>query len=241
MQPAVERHDAIVRAAIASHGGYVFSSAGDAFSAAFGRVGDAVAAAIDAQRALQAEEWPPPAVIRVRMGLHTGEAQERDGNYFGSAVNRAARIMSAGHGGRVLASSTTAALLADIDVGLRMVGEVELAGLSRPEAVHQVTANGMQAEFPPLRSRRATVGNLPLPRDSILGREQELADLGDLLKAHRAVTLTGVGGVGKTRLARGRWQRPTAGSVTTTRRCASHSRASGRPSGRVPGRGCGTA
>ena len=101
MQAALERHDEILRSAIEDHSGYVFSTSGDAFAAAFERAGDAIVAATDAQHSLGAERWPDTAVVRVRMGMHTGEAEERGGDYFGPVLNRAARIMSAGHGGQM--------------------------------------------------------------------------------------------------------------------------------------------
>jgi DNA-binding winged helix-turn-helix (wHTH) protein len=110
MRSALQRHDELLRAAIDETGGHVFSQAGDSVAAVFARVGDAVGASSRAQRSLADEEWPPSCPIRVRMGLHVGEAQERDGNYFGAAVNRAARIMAAGHGGQILASSAVAAV-----------------------------------------------------------------------------------------------------------------------------------
>ena len=114
MQVALERHDEILRSTVQGRGGYVFSTAGDAFSVAFTRASDAVEAAVAAQHDLGAESWPAATPIRVRMGLHTGEAEERDGDYFGTALNRSARIMSAGHGGQVLASSLTAGLVGDV-------------------------------------------------------------------------------------------------------------------------------
>ena len=113
MRRALERHDQILREAIDAHGGSVFSTAGDAFSAAFHTPGDAVGAALGAQRALQAEDWPDEARVRVRMGVHVGTVQERQGDYFGSAVNRAARLMGLGHGGQVLVSLAVEELVRD--------------------------------------------------------------------------------------------------------------------------------
>ena len=111
MREALARHDELLRSSIAGHGGYVFSAAGDGLGAAFARSIDALSAAVDAQRALTAEPWPQGAALRVRMGVHSGETEERDGNYFGSAVNRAARIMAAAQGGQVVVSDVTAGLL----------------------------------------------------------------------------------------------------------------------------------
>ena len=157
MRAALERHDAILRAAIEAHGGFVFSTAGDAFSAAFQTPGDAVGAALDAQRALQAEPWPDEAPVRVRMGVHLGTVQERDGDYFGSAVNRAARLMGLAHGGQVLVSLAVEELVRDDlaeGVGLKGLGEHGLRGLSRPETVFQLTAPDLVEEFPAARVRR---------------------------------------------------------------------------------------
>jgi predicted ATPase/class 3 adenylate cyclase len=195
MRTAVARHDEIVRGAIEAHGGYVFATGGDGFGAAFGRANEALAAAADAQAALAAEAWPDGAVLRVRMGLHTGEVDERGGDYFGPAVNRAARIMSAGHGGQVLVSATTAALVG-VD-GLVDLGEHVLAGLGTPERVYQAG----KGSFPALRSVGAVPSNLPPERSVFVGRERELGVVASLVRSARVVTLTGVGGVGKTRLA----------------------------------------
>src|SRR5437868_5755117 len=126
MRSALGVHDELLRQAIEAHGGYVFSTAGDAFAAAFGRAADAVGAAVDGQRALQSERWPGGIFLRVRMGIHTGEAVERDGDYFGPTLNRAARLMAIGHGGQVLVSSTTAAVLGNTDGLLKDLGDHRL-------------------------------------------------------------------------------------------------------------------
>jgi class 3 adenylate cyclase len=182
MQASLERHDEILRSAIVDRGGYGFSTAGDAFSAAFARVEEGVRAAVWAQRARAEEVWPDGLSIGVWMGLHTGEEQERAGDYFGSTVNRAARIMSFAHGGQVLVSAATTQLLADTRVELREVGELSLKGLVRPETVSQLVAEGLRSEFPALRVQRERLGNLPLSRDSFVGREQELLRLEEILK-----------------------------------------------------------
>jgi predicted ATPase/class 3 adenylate cyclase len=204
MQVALEHHDEILRSAIEGHGGYVFSTAGDAFSAAFGRVGDAVDAAVAAQRRLAAERWSEATTIRVRMGIHTGEAQERGGDYFGGAVNRAARIMAAGHGGRVLCSSQTAGLvLAVASSGLEFedLGEVRLKDLLEPIRVSEALWSGRGATRLPLRSLDGVANNLPVLPTRLVGRSSELGRITELLATNRLVTLTGVGGCGKTRLA----------------------------------------
>ncbi len=196
MQVALEQHDVILRSAIESNGGYVFSTAGDAFAAAFTRAGDALEAAQNAQKALADASWPEGAEIRVRMGVHTGEAQERDGDYFGPAVNKAARIMSAGHGGQVLVSSVTAGV---VGVDLIELGEHRLKDLGEPERILQLDVSN--AAFPPLRTLSMVRNNLPVQRTPLVGRDADIARVLELLADSRLVTLTGIGGVGKTRLA----------------------------------------
>lgn len=195
MRVALQRHDELLRAAIEESGGHVFSRAGDCFAAAFARVGDAVAATSRAQRSLADEGWPPSCPIRVRMGLHVGEAQERDGNYFGAAVKRAARIMAAGHGGQVLASSAVAAVAEGHD--LVDLGDHRLNDLTAGEHLFQV---GGQS-FPPLRTLDAIRHNLPVERTLLVGREREIEQVRELVRDHRLVMLLGIGGTGKTRLA----------------------------------------
>jgi class 3 adenylate cyclase len=201
---ALARHDEIVRAAIDRHSGYEFATTGDGFAAAFARPGDAIAAAVAAQEALAGEPCPEGAVLRVRMGLHTGVVEERDGNYFGPAVNRTARLMALAHGGQMVASAATAVVVADTlppEVKLVDLGEHLLRDLSRREHVFQVAAPGLDSDFPPLRSPDVLPGNLPLQPTSFVGRTDEVRDVSEALgRAHR-VTVTGVGGVGKTRLA----------------------------------------
>jgi predicted ATPase/class 3 adenylate cyclase len=199
MQVALERHDAILRTAIEAHGGYVFSTAGDAFAAAFARAGDAIEAAIDAQRGLSSERWPAAVIVAARMGLHTGQAQERGGDYFGPVLNRAARIMSAGHGGQILVAGSTNVLIDGLE--LVDLGRHRLKDLSDPEHLFQVAVEGIELDFPPLRTVDSAPGNLPVQATSFIGRDADVQELIDLVRAHRLVTLTGVGGVGKTRLA----------------------------------------
>jgi predicted ATPase/class 3 adenylate cyclase len=194
MRAALAWHDSIVRNAIEAHGGYVFATGGDGFAAAFARAGDALAAAEKARTALASEEWPE-APIRVRMALHTGEAAERDGNYFGGAVNRAARLMGIGHGGQLLVSAATAELLTATE--LVDLGEHRLRDLDRPLRVLQVGGGSFGA----LRSLDAFPGNLPRQVTSFVGREQAVTAVVEALGQAPVVTLTGVGGVGKTRLA----------------------------------------
>ena len=173
--------------------------------AAFSRASDAVAAAVTAQQLLGAEQWPDGVALAVRMAIHTGEAQLRDeGNYFGLTVIRCARLRSCGHGGQVLLSDVTAALVADrlpdgsalIDLGLH-----RLKDLGRPERVWQLLHPDLRAEFPPLLSLDAFRHNLPVQLSPLIGRRREIAEVVGLIEAERLVTLTGAGGVGKTRLA----------------------------------------
>ena len=183
-------------------GGTIVKTRGDGAHAAFRAAADGVLAAIDAQRALAAESWQAEVPISARMGVHTGEAEERDGDYYGTSVNRAARIMAIGHGGQILVSDATAAMLLDERaIALRDLGEHRLRDLSRPERIHQVVADGLSGDFPRLGSLDALPTNLPSQLATFVGREAELNRVGKALAEHRLVTLTGVGGVGKTRLA----------------------------------------
>jgi len=195
MREALERHDSILNGAIESHEGAVFSTGGDGVAAVFARAADALAAANAAQAALAGVEWQTPVPLRVRMGVHTGEATERDGDYFGAPVNRAARLMAAGHGGQVLVSATTAGLVGT--AGLTDLGEHQLRDLSEPQRVFQVGAG----RFPPLRTLDVALTNLPVQPTSLIGRQPLIAELAELVEHCPLVTLTGVGGVGKTRLA----------------------------------------
>jgi predicted ATPase/class 3 adenylate cyclase len=204
MKAALARHDEILRTAIESHGGYVVKTTGDGFHAAFGRAADALDAAVAAQLALDTEDWGATGPLQVRMGLHTGEAELRDGDYYGTVLNRAARIMSAGHGGQVLVSRTTAELAGDAltqGCDLVDVGEHRLRDLGRAEALFQLSHPGLRRAFPPVQSLDAYPGNLPPQLTSFVGREQEMDRITGALRNGRLVTLTGVGGVGKTRLA----------------------------------------
>ncbi len=203
MQAAVGRHDELLRSAITAHGGVVFATGGDGFAAVFARAGDALAAATEAQRALGVETWPAVAAIRVRMGLHTGEAEERAGDYFGVAVNRAARLMAVGHGGQVLVSGATVRVAGRLPPGTKLVelGSYRLKDVAELVEILQLTGDGLGEDFPPLRIVDAAVGNLPSVLTSLVGRDEELRSIEAALARNRLVTLLGPGGVGKTRLA----------------------------------------
>jgi predicted ATPase/class 3 adenylate cyclase len=201
MADVLAHHDALLREAIARHGGYVFGTAGDGFGAAFASAPEAVAAAVDAQRSLASTAWPHDVAVRVRMGLHTGTATQRGGDYVGSAVNRAARVAAIGRGGHVLMSAASADLVADEGWTMVDLGRYHLQGLDRPERIVRLDAPGLPVVARALRARREAAGNLPHPTTRLIGRHDEVGRLVDLLGAHRLVTVTGPGGAGKTRLA----------------------------------------
>jgi predicted ATPase len=203
MRTALAVHDQLVREALESAGGLVFATGGDGFGAAFSRAGEAVAAALAAQRSLRGQEWPEAISLKVRIGLHTGEADERGGDYFGPEVNRAARLMAVAHGGQIVCSQTSADLVGGhLPAGVSLVdmGVHRLRDLSEPLRVFQVVGEGLPTRFLPLLSIDAFPGNLPLQVNSFIGREVELARVAKALGEARVVTLTGVGGAGKTRL-----------------------------------------
>jgi predicted ATPase len=190
MRTTLAAHDELMRATVAAHNGWLFKHTGDGVCAAFASPKAAVDAAVAAQRALE---------LPVRMGIATGEAELRGNDYFGAVLNRAARVMAAGHGGQVLVDGATAELLSD--AALRDLGAHRLRDIARPINVFQVSADGLRSEFPTLRTLDSKPGNLRRQTTTFVGREAELADVSAAIKAHRLVTLTGVGGVGKTRLA----------------------------------------
>jgi predicted ATPase/class 3 adenylate cyclase len=204
MGVALARHDALVREAIARHAGHVFMTAGDAFCAAFQAPGSALAAACEAQVSLTSEPWPGRARIGVRMALHTGVAELRDSGYFGPPLNRVARLLAAGHGGQILLSLATQDLLRDnlpAGVALRDMGERRLKDLIRPERVYELVVPGLPADFPPLRTLDVRAQNLPIQSTSFVGREQEMDEVKGLVRSTRLITLTAMGGTGKTRLS----------------------------------------
>src|SRR5215212_8579203 len=208
MRTALARHDVLFEQAVRDHGGAHIRPRGEGDSrfAVFTSAPNAVAATLTIQRTFASEVWPTPRPVRVRIGLHTGEAQLRDGDYYGSAVNRCARLRAIGHGGQILLSEATTGLVRDDLPGgasLLELGEHRLKDLSRPEHVHQLVAPSLPAEFPALVSLDARPHNLPLQMTPLLGRDQEVQAVGSLLLRDdvRLVTLTGPPGTGKTRLS----------------------------------------
>jgi predicted ATPase/class 3 adenylate cyclase len=206
MARALRKHDEIMRSSIERAGGYVFKTVGDSFCAAFSAAGSALSAVLESQRLLGAEDWPTSRPVRVRMGLHSGVCEERDADYFGPVVNRAARLEAVAHGGQVLVSGATAELLSESladGVGLRDLGAHRLKDLGRPEQVFQLEAEFLAGDFPPLASldNPELPNNLPSLVSAFVGREDELAEVRALVASSRLVTLTGAGGSGKTRLA----------------------------------------
>src|SRR6201987_4636488 len=188
MRKAVAAHDEVLRSAIEAHSGFVFKHTGDGACAAFASPRSAVDAAVVAQRELQ---------LPVRIGIATGEAELREGDYFGAVLNRAARVMAAGHGGQVLLAESTASLLSGID--LLGLGPRRLRDVPTPVGVFQVRAPRLRAEFPPLRALDTSPGNLRRAATSIIGRASELAEGQAAVKAHRLATLNRVGGGGEAR------------------------------------------
>jgi class 3 adenylate cyclase len=199
-----ERHCEIIRAAIGAWHGHLVRTEGDSFFMTFPSAIDAVRTAVAAQRKLTGNDWPAGSDLRVRMGLHTGQGVVGGDDYIGIAVNTAARIASAAHGGQVLLSEPTRALVQhDLPAGvaLRDLGEHRLKDIVHPERLFDFVIDGLPSDFPPIRTHDARPNNLPLQPTSFVGRSDEIAQAIQLLNDHRLVTLTGPGGSGKTRLA----------------------------------------
>lgn len=206
MQTALARHDAILVQAIAAHAGTIVKRTGDGVLVAFAQAINALAAALAGQRALQTEVWDTIGRLPVRMALHSGSADARDADYYGPTLNRAARLLAAGHGGQILLSRATVELVQDQlsgDVALRDLGTHRLKDLSRPQHIFQLVGSDLPSEFPPLRTLDARPNNLLAQPIVLIGREKEVQTISDLLRRAdvRLLSLIGAGGIGKTRLA----------------------------------------
>lgn len=204
MKEAFARQEMIMRKVMTAHRGYVYKMIGDAFQVAFLSAMDALAAAVEAQRALHVEKWGQVGPIKVRMALHTGMTEERGDDYVGPLLNRVARLMSAGYGGQILLTQATCDALNDPlpeGVVLKDMGERRLRDLIRAEHVYQVVASDLPADFPPMKTLDHRPHNLPIQLTSFVGRVKEMADVKRLLSTTRLLTLTGAGGAGKTRLS----------------------------------------
>jgi predicted ATPase/class 3 adenylate cyclase len=204
MSMALSRHDLLMRQAIEGSGGRVFKTVGDAFCAIFSSASAGAHAALAAQRALSNEVWPTSAPIKVRMALHAGEAEQRDDDFFGPALNRTARLLAAGHGGQILVSGTARAVIGDQtpeDARWRDLGEHRLRDLAAPERVSQLECLKIGGSFPPLKTLDSQPHNLPRPLSMFIGRERVLEHARELFCRGRLLSLVGAGGVGKTRLA----------------------------------------
>lgn len=204
MRSALRRHDEILRSEIESHRGYVFKTIGDAFCAAFPSVADALAAAVEGQRRLQREDFGAVDGLSVRMAINAGETDERDGDYFGAAVNRTARLLSAGHGAQILlsgdAGDTALTQLPD-NITLRHLGSVPLRDVKDATRVYQPVGEGLRSDFKPLRALETPPNNLPRQTTTFVGRHDDIARVEALLDASALVTIVGAGGIGKTRMA----------------------------------------
>ena len=204
MKAALERHDVLLRKAVEGSNGRVVKTTGDGLMAVFASTLDCVKGCLKAQLDLRKGSWGETGPLRVRIGLHAGEAQPRGEDYFGPAVNRAARLMSAAHGGQVLLSAAAASLVIDQlpeGVALRDLGEHRLKDLERPEHIFQLLHPDLVADFPPLATLDRRPNNLPAQPTVLIGREAELDEIVDRLSSEgvRLLTLTGPGGMGKTR------------------------------------------
>jgi predicted ATPase/class 3 adenylate cyclase len=205
-QPVLlSRHNEILDQAIAAHHGFLFQTAGDSYCVAFQNANDAVSAAIDAQRGLQAEAWSP-APIKVRMGIHTGKAEIQENNEYRGylTLSHVQRLMSAAHGGQVLVSRGTSELIREgmpEGASLRDMGERRLKDMIHSEHIYQLVIAGLPGDFPPIKTLDVFHHNLPAQMTSFIGREKELKEVRQALDTYRLVTLTGSGGVGKSRLS----------------------------------------
>ncbi|HMX76373.1 MAG TPA: adenylate/guanylate cyclase domain-containing protein, partial [Anaerolineales bacterium] len=206
MKTALAKHDSILKDAIESNRGHVIKTTGDGFHAVFATAMDGINASVTAQRELHSSFFlhPSSLSLKVRMGIHTGEAELRNNDYYGGTLNRAARLMSVANGGQVLLSNTTADLVREqlpAEITLRDLSEHRLKDLTRPERIFQIVHPELPSEFPPIKTLDAFPNNLPAQLTSFIGREKEINEIINALNTSRLVTLTGSGGTGKTRLS----------------------------------------
>lgn len=205
MAEALQVHNQVLYGVIETQGGVVFQFVGDAIKAAFPTAVQALAAAVDGQRGLASAKWNELGALKVRMGIHTGEAYpDKTGDYVSHTLNRASRVMSAGHGGQILLTKESANLcVRSLPEGIKLIdrGQHQLKGMDWLEHLYQVAGSGLEEDFPPLNTLDTHRHNLPLQLTSFLGREREIAQIKQWMKESRLVTLTGPGGVGKTRLS----------------------------------------
>ncbi len=202
MKATLAKHDSILRAVVEANHGQIIKTTGDGVHVVFSTTLDAINATLAVQQRLK--EPIDELNIKVRMGLHTGEAELRDGDYYGQSLNRAARIMSIGHGGQILISETAMQVVREHlsqELTLLELGEHYLKGLARPEKIYQLVAADLQKDFPPLNSIQAATNNLPVQLTSFIGREREIKEARQKLESARLLTLIGPGGTGKTRLS----------------------------------------
>lgn len=204
MKEALSDHDDLIRKIVETHEGKVFKHTGDGALAVFGVAADAVASAADLARRMAETVHPDIGPLKIRIAVHTGDAEERDDDYFGPALNRTSRLLSVGHGGQVLVSLVTERMVGEAvppGVSLRDLGEHRLRDLARSERIFQMDIDGLPGDFPPLLTPDMVPNNLPSLATSFVGRDQELEEVKKLIRGARVLTITGVGGAGKTRLA----------------------------------------
>src|SRR5262249_26919259 len=199
----IERHRAILTSAAGARGGTGYPTGGDGCLFIFGSADDAVAAAVEAQRALTAERWPGGTRVRIRTAIHAGECARGGAELVGMGVYEASRMLAVSHGEQIVVSDGAAGLIVQLapDISFLDLGVHRLRDIVRPARLHQVVAEGIPTSFPPLKPATSGTGRLPAPTTSFVGRERELRELVDVLAARRLITLTGAGGSGKTRLA----------------------------------------
>ncbi len=202
MGRAVARHDEIVSQVVEKHEGLIFKSLGDGVCAVFRDVHDAVAATVELQLAVHREPWPEQTPLKVRVGIHTGEVETRCDDYFGHSVNLVARLVDSGHGGQTLLTKDTVNQLAGTaSERIEFLGRYRFRGIKQAQEVYQLCPDGLRTEFPNLRGTEEMPNNLPEQLTSFVGRQREMAEIRELLRHTRLLTLTGMGGSGKTRLS----------------------------------------